>query len=136
MSIEWLCARCAEKTGKTPEPDPVVLRLCTECKVENWVRPFGHSGEGVIPSDEEYEAAHENQIEEARKGRERAEKIRKDNREKIKKVTEELPKEEAPEETVLVAEDVPTEEEVVVEEPDPKEEEIAKLKAQLAELEK
>ena len=51
--IEWLCARCAKKEGKQVEPDPVILRLCTSCRVENWVRPYGHVGEQITPSAEE-----------------------------------------------------------------------------------
>jgi hypothetical protein len=53
MIIEWVCARCAEKEQKVTETDPVILRLCTSCKVENWVRPFGHVGESITATDEE-----------------------------------------------------------------------------------
>jgi hypothetical protein len=56
-NIEWLCARCAKKEDKETEPDPVVLRVCTSCKVENWVRPFGHTGSDVMASEAETEEA-------------------------------------------------------------------------------
>jgi len=29
------------------EEDPVILGLCSACKIENWVRPFGHAGADV-----------------------------------------------------------------------------------------
>ena len=59
----WLCRRCAEKLGFYWDPldDIKKLRLCTNCQVENWVRPFG-SSDGPYrskESPEEIQAAHE-----------------------------------------------------------------------------
>jgi len=130
-NIEWLCARCAEKTGKTPEPDPVVLRLCTECKVENWVRPFGHAGEAVVASEEEIEAAHMKASEEAKVMKAATEKITEDRakeraeevKEAKKAVTETDPEEEIPTDDATI-------------EAAQKAAEIEALKKQLAELEK
>ena len=57
IKVEWLCSRCADKEDKETEPDPVVLRLCTSCKVETYVRPFAHFGEAREPTPEEIEEA-------------------------------------------------------------------------------
>jgi uncharacterized secreted protein with C-terminal beta-propeller domain len=106
MSVEWLCSRCAEKESKAVEPDPVILRLCTSCKVENWVRPFGHAGEQMMASDEEEAAAVAKAREEAKLMRAAREKYLEDQ---PKKVTEEI--EKAKEEIAAV--DVSDEVEVV-----------------------
>ena len=131
--VEWLCARCAKKEDKETEPDPTVLRLCTSCKVENWVRPFAHSGEAVEPSEEEKEEAkafHAHKM-----------KVLKENT-KIRKETAAEQYQEA-EKRVLEAEEPDLEVVAVLEQVledatdviDEKEAEIAALKAKLAELE-
>jgi hypothetical protein len=133
-NIEWLCARCAKKEDKETEPDPVVLRVCTSCKVENWVRPFGHTGSDVMASEAE--------TEEAKAFRLEAHRL--ENEKKPQKAPK---KARAVEEPVIEAESEPEPElEVIdvldpavieeIEETNKKEDEIAKLKAQLAELEK
>ena len=140
--VEWLCARCASKEEKETEPDPVVLRLCTSCKVQNWVRPFAHSGEAVEPSEEEKEEAkafHEQKMKVLKENTKiRKEKEAEQYKEAEKRVTEvkEPLQEEPQEETVAEEAEEPTEAEADAPKPDPKEEEIAKLKAQIAELEK
>lgn len=60
----WLCSRCAKRLGKAVEPEPTVLRVCSNCKVENWVRPFGHAGEQVDATDDETEEAQSEAAEE------------------------------------------------------------------------
>jgi hypothetical protein len=65
MTVEWLCARCAIKEGKETESGPTVLRLCTSCKIENWVRPYGHVGQDMVASEEEKQAALEKAIAES-----------------------------------------------------------------------
>ena len=35
----WLCHRCVKKEGATVDADPVLLRVCDGCQVENWTRP-------------------------------------------------------------------------------------------------
>jgi hypothetical protein len=65
MTVEWLCARCAIKEGKETESGPTVLRLCTSCKIENWVRPYGHVGQEMVASEEEKQAALEKAITES-----------------------------------------------------------------------
>ena len=140
--VEWLCSRCSEKTGKKTEPDPVVLRLCTECKVQNWVRPYGHAGEAVQPTPEETEEAkvfHEHKMKVLKENTKiRKEKEAEQYQEAEKRVTEvkETLQEEPQDETVAEEAEEPTEAEADAKEPDPKEEEIAKLKAKIAELEK
>ena len=47
--VEWLCKRCAKKLGKSIEPEPMVLRRCTGCDVENYCYPAGHAGEDAEP---------------------------------------------------------------------------------------
>ena len=127
-NIEWLCARCAKKEDKETEPDPVVLRLCTSCKVENWVRPFGHSGEGVIAEEEETEAAKVYHAELS------AQKVPKAKEPVVEAVSEPEPELEV----VAVLEEIPTDDETIdaAIEAGKKEAEIAALKAQIAELEK
>ena len=34
----WLCHRCVKKEGATVDADPVLLRVCDGCQVENYVR--------------------------------------------------------------------------------------------------
>lgn len=41
---KWICARCARRKEVEPETDPVVLRVCDWCNIENWTRPVGHGG--------------------------------------------------------------------------------------------
>ena len=127
-SIEWLCARCAKKEDKETEPDPVVLRLCTSCKVENWVRPFGHAGEGVIAEEEETEAA---KVYHAELSAQKAPKAKEPVVEAVSEPEPEL-------EVVAVLEEIPTDDETIdaAIEAGKKEAEIAALKAQIAELEK
>jgi len=47
--VEWLCKRCATKLKKSIEPEPMVLRRCTGCDVENYCYPAGHAGEDAEP---------------------------------------------------------------------------------------
>jgi hypothetical protein len=125
MTVEWLCTRCAEKEDKRPEDVEPILRLCTSCKVKQWVRPFGHAGEQATETPEEIQAAVENQIAEAARGRERIEKIKADRIATIAKATEEVVAETISEpEIVEVLKEAPT-----------REEERAALLARLAELE-
>lgn len=124
MRVEWICARCAKNTGKTPEPDPVILRLCTECKVVNWVRPFGHVGEGVVPSAEEVKAAHELQIAQSKAWNVTAAKLEAEHKGKVEAAVD-ISRE--------VEIDAVREEEAEEETEEAKE--IAGLKARLAELE-
>ena len=35
----WLCHRCAKKEGVQLDPDPVDIRVCDGCKIENHTRP-------------------------------------------------------------------------------------------------
>jgi len=49
MSVEWLCKRCSIKLGKSIEPEPMVLRRCSGCDVENYCYPSGHAGEDAEP---------------------------------------------------------------------------------------
>ena len=150
--IEWLCARCAKKEDKETEPDPVVLRLCTSCKVENWVRPFGHTGSDVMASEAETEEAKAFRLEvhrlENEKKPQKAPKTPRVVEEPIlEAVSEPIPATTTgslegdaksttaePElEVVAVLEPAVIEE---IEEANKKEDEIAALKAQIAELEK
>lgn len=55
MSVKWYCKRCAEALNVKLEPEPMVLRLCSNCKVENYCWPCGHAGEDVTPIEEEPE---------------------------------------------------------------------------------
>ena len=152
--VEWLCSRCADKEEKETEPDPVVLRLCTSCKVETYVRPFAHFGEDVEPTPEEKEAAlafHVQKMKVLKQATEnRKAKDEEDYKEAEKQVLEA--------ETVLESEegDVVVDGEFIekttlddVSEPEPEpsvpyepleltdeEKEIAALKAKIAELEK
>ena len=41
---KWICSRCAGRNAVEAEIDPVVLRVCDWCKVQNWTRPVGHGG--------------------------------------------------------------------------------------------
>jgi len=137
--VEWLCSRCSEKTGKKTEPDPVILRLCTECKVENWVRPFGHSGEAVVASEEEKKEAFDKQVAESELSNKVIKAFEEQRKAKTRAEFDEVKaklQEEPPDETVVEEAEEPTEAEADAPKPDPKEEEIAKLKAKLAELEK
>lgn len=38
MIARWLCHRCARKEEIELEPDPVLLRVCEACQVENFTR--------------------------------------------------------------------------------------------------
>lgn len=44
----WLCVRCADKQGVETESEPVILKACSACGIENWVRPFGHAGADMV----------------------------------------------------------------------------------------
>ena len=135
--VEWLCSRCAERTGKTPEPDPVVLRLCTECKVENWVRPFGHSGEAVVASEEEKQEAFDKMVAESELSNKVIKAFEEQRKAKTRAEFDEV-------KTKVIAEDLEVVGDVIIEsvleevikEDDMKEAEIAALKAKIAELEK
>ena len=35
---KWLCHRCVKKEGATVDADPVLLRVCDGCQVENYTR--------------------------------------------------------------------------------------------------
>lgn len=132
--IEWLCARCAKKEDKETEPDPVVLRLCTSCKVENWVRPFGHTGSDVMASEAETEEAKEFRLEVHRlENEKKPQKAPKKARVVEEPVLEAVSEPEPELEVVAVLEPAVIEE---IEEANKKEDEIAALKAQIAELEK
>ena len=37
-SARWLCHRCVKKEGATVDADPVLLRVCDGCQVENYTR--------------------------------------------------------------------------------------------------
>jgi hypothetical protein len=65
MVAEWLCTRCAGKLGKEREAEPTILRICSNCGIENWVRPFGHAGQDVVATEEEEQAALEKAISES-----------------------------------------------------------------------
>ena len=103
----WLCHRCVKKEGATVDADPVLLRVCDGCQVENYVR----LARGVIVerSDEEIEALNESA------------------RETIVAESVEVVGEVVVESVI---------EEVAPEPEDPKKAEIEALKAQIAELEK
>jgi predicted nucleic acid-binding Zn-ribbon protein len=107
MVAEWLCTRCAGKLGKEREAEPTILRICSNCGIENWVRPFGHAGQDVVATEEEKQAALEKAIAEST----------------------------AVAEPEVVAETVPEVEVVEVLKEASKEDEIAALRAKLAELE-
>ena len=36
--VRWLCHRCVKKEGATVDADPVLLRVCDGCQVENYTR--------------------------------------------------------------------------------------------------
>ena len=38
--VQWFCHRCARKDELELDADPVMLRVCDGCKVENWTRPL------------------------------------------------------------------------------------------------
>jgi len=151
VKVEWLCSRCAGKTGKKTEADPVVLRLCSECKVQNWVRPFGHAGEAVQPTAEEVEEAavfHGHKLKVMKEATKiRAEKVQEVEREAEKRVIAEDLEivgdviiesvlEEIPDPKEAEIEDFDKDNEIVIAAREGKEAEIAALKAQLAELER
>jgi hypothetical protein len=76
---KWLCFRCTKKDDGTEWDfqDESVLRLCTSCKIENWVQPFGHGGKfRRKPSEEEIQEAHEEAVRTSKIGRERIKRIR------------------------------------------------------------
>jgi hypothetical protein len=37
-NARWLCHRCIKKEGVEVDPDPVPIRVCDGCNVENYVR--------------------------------------------------------------------------------------------------
>ena len=130
--VEWLCSRCADKEDKETEPDPVVLRLCTSCKVETYVRPFAHFGEAREPTPEEIEEAkafHEQKLKVLKKATEN----RKAKEAEEYKEAEKQVKEAETVEEVVIKVDIDTEE--VDKKLEAKAAEIEALKAQLAELE-
>ena len=146
-NIEWLCARCAKKEDKETEPDPVVLRVCTSCKVENWVRPFGHTGSDVMASEAETEEAKAFRLEVHRLENEKKPQKAPKKARVVEEPVIETPSGPSVPYVPLAAVSVPEPElEVVavlepeiieeIEEANKKEDEIAALKAQIAELEK
>ena len=38
--VQWFCHRCARKDDLELDADPVMLRVCDGCNVENWTRPL------------------------------------------------------------------------------------------------
>ena len=108
-SVTWLCQRCGRRQDIELETDPVLLRVCDSCKIENWTRPV--KGAVVAPVEEEPVS------------------------EPIKVV---LGKTETSEPIAELEVTIEAELEVVeeIEEVNEKEAEIAKLRAQIAELEK
>ncbi len=38
--VQWFCHRCARKDDLALDTDPVMLRVCDGCQVENWTRPL------------------------------------------------------------------------------------------------
>ena len=36
--VRWLCHRCIRKENVEAEADPVLLKVCDGCQVENWTR--------------------------------------------------------------------------------------------------
>lgn len=42
----WVCTRCARKKGIELEADPVLLKVCDECKIQNWCR--NPKGAGLV----------------------------------------------------------------------------------------
>ena len=48
-SVTWLCQRCGRRQDIELETDPVLLRVCDSCKIENWTRPV----KGVVETIEE-----------------------------------------------------------------------------------
>ena len=51
MSVEhnsrlWVCTRCGRRKGIELEPDPVLLKVCDECKIQNWCR--NPKGAGLV----------------------------------------------------------------------------------------
>ena len=42
----WVCTRCSRRKGIELEPDPVLLKVCDECKIQNWCR--NPKGAGLV----------------------------------------------------------------------------------------
>ena len=42
----WVCTRCGRRKGIDLEPDPVLLKVCDECKIQNWCR--NPKGAGLV----------------------------------------------------------------------------------------
>jgi len=42
----WVCTRCGRRKGIELEPDPVLLKVCDECKIQNWCR--NPKGAGLV----------------------------------------------------------------------------------------
>ena len=42
----WVCTRCGRRKGIELEPDPVLLKVCDECKIQNWCR--SPKGAGLV----------------------------------------------------------------------------------------
>lgn len=120
----WACARCERrKEIADVNADPVVLRVCDYCGVENWVRPVGHAGAG---------AGTVNQTLTAEQAVVHAEAVAAD----LENSTGEPEVVEVEAETVEeVIADAVQEQEAEEAEKAAKEAEIARLKAELAELE-
>ena len=53
-SVTWLCQRCGRRQDIELETDPVLLRVCDSCKIENWTRPVKGAVEAIeAPKEEE-----------------------------------------------------------------------------------
>ena len=50
-SVRWLCHRCIKKESADVDPDPVLLRVCDGCQVENYTRPV--KGTVIVAEDVE-----------------------------------------------------------------------------------
>ena len=51
--VQWFCHRCARKDDLELDADPVMLRVCDGCKVENWTRPLsGAVAEAEVPLED------------------------------------------------------------------------------------
>ena len=115
--VQWFCHRCIKKYEVEVEPDPVLLRVCDGCQVENWTRPVKGAEKPqveLVPIEPEPVIEAETVEEELVLG------------------VNPIPTEPEPEVTVKVKLDTEELDKTL----DAKKAEITKLKAQLAELEK
>lgn len=143
----WACARCERrKKIANVQPDPVVLRTCDYCNIQNWVRPVGHAGadagsgpimeQRVTDQGERLPLYRGKEVKEALQEEEvHAETVV----EEVSEPTEEEAAAESPEEVeeAAVAEAVAEANQAAIDAvaAEDREKEIARLKAELAELE-